>query len=140
MQPTADFLVPCSNPGWANMAAAALMTDDRQGFEPPTKKTAADCVTIGPCFVATVQRIPTAWSLLTKNIMPWDDSWDDNLGLFYAIPDASIRFSGRLRTPPKQTLPNHTMVVPSHLLHKNKNCPMVSLILPTALQTDPIGV
>ena len=84
MPPTADFLVPGSNPGRANMAAAPPMTVDRQGFEPPTKKNAAGCVTIRPCFVATVQRILTAWSLLTTNIMPWDDIWDDNLGLFYA--------------------------------------------------------
>ena len=83
MQPTADFFVAGSNPGRANMAAAPPMTVDRQGFEPPIKKSAAGCVTIQPCFVATMPRIPTAWSLLTINIMPWDDIWDDNLGLFY---------------------------------------------------------
>ena len=78
MQPTADFFVAGSNPG------RVPMTIDQQGFEPPTKKSAAGCVTIRPWFVATVLCIPTAWSLLTTKIMPWDDIWDDNLGLFYA--------------------------------------------------------
>ena len=78
MQPTANFFVAGSNPGRANMAAAPPMTVDRQGFEPPTKKPAASCVTIPPWFVAIVWCIPTAWSLLTTNI------WVHNLGLFYA--------------------------------------------------------
>ena len=47
------------------------------------KNYAAGYVTIRPWFVATVLRIPTAWSLLTTNIMPWDDIWDGNLGSFY---------------------------------------------------------
>ena len=48
------------------------------------KNYAAGCVTIRLWFVATVLRIPTAWSLLTTNIMPWDDIWDGNLGSFHA--------------------------------------------------------
>ena len=60
MQPIADFFIAGSNPGRANMAAAAPMTVDWQGFEPPTKKSAAGRVTIRPWFVATVLRIPTA--------------------------------------------------------------------------------
>ena len=66
------------------MATAPPVTVEWQGFEPPTKKSAAGCVTIGPWFFAAVLRIPTAWSLLTTNIMPWDDIWDHNLALFYA--------------------------------------------------------
>ena len=84
MQPTADVFDADSNPGQANMAAPPPMTVDQQGFEPLTKKSAAVCVTIRPWFVATVLRIPTAGSLLTTNIMPWEDIWDHNLGLFYA--------------------------------------------------------
>ena len=84
MHPAADFFIADSNPGRANMAAPPPMAVDWQGFEPPTKKSAASCVTIRPWFGATVQRIPTVWSLLTTNIMSWDDIWDDNLGFFYA--------------------------------------------------------
>ena len=84
MQTAAYFSVAGSNPSRANMAAAPPVTVDWQGFEPPTKKSAAGCVTIRPCFFAAVLRIPTAWSLLTTNIMPWDDIWDHNLALFYA--------------------------------------------------------
>ena len=84
MQPTADFFAAGSNPGQANIAAAPPMRVDGQGIEPPTKKSAPGCVTLQPWLVARVLRIPTAWSLLTTNIMPWDDIWDDNLGLFYA--------------------------------------------------------
>ena len=83
MQPTADFFVAGLNPGQANMAAPP-MTVNRRGFKPPTKKYAAGCGTIRPWFVATVLCIPTAWTLLTTNIMAWDDIWDDNLGLLYA--------------------------------------------------------
>ena len=95
MQHTADFFVAGSNPGRANMAAAPPMKVDQRGFEPPTKKYAADCVTIRPWFIATVLCIPIAWTLLTTNIMPWDDIWDDNLGLF----DANDPKKGGYTTP-----------------------------------------
>ena len=89
MQPTADFLVGGSNPGRANMAAALAMTVDRQGFEPPTQKSAARCVTIEPGFVVAQHASPLLGALKnplgdcligqnndftrgwTSNIMPW---------------------------------------------------------------------
>ena len=67
MQPTANFLVGGLNPGRANMAAVPAMTVNRQGFEPPTQKCAAGCVTIQPGFVVTATCLPTTWSLLTTN-------------------------------------------------------------------------
>ena len=84
MQPIADFFVAGWNGGRANMAVVPPMAVDRRGFEPPTKKYAADCVTIRPWFVAAVLCISTAWTLLTTNMMLWKYIWDDNLGLLYA--------------------------------------------------------
>ena len=58
MQQTADFLVGSLNPGRANMAAAPAMTVDRQGFEPPTQKSAASRVTIRPGFAVAQHASP----------------------------------------------------------------------------------
>ena len=73
MQPAADFLVGRLNPSQAHTAAALPMAVDRQGFEPPTEKSALRCATIRPWVVMTGMCIPNAWSLLTTNycIMPW---------------------------------------------------------------------
>ena len=65
MHPAADFFVAGSNPGQANMAAAPPMAVDWQGFEPPTMVW-CDSAAHPHC------------------LEPWDDIWDDSLGLFFA--------------------------------------------------------
>ena len=62
-------IVPCGNPTPKKLPTG--------GGEWPTFRTARAQRTVRPLC------IPTAWSLLTTNFMPWDNIWDHNLGLFY---------------------------------------------------------
>ena len=69
MQEAADTLVSGSNPGEANRSGAAAGVH-QPGFEPPTKKFAAWCVTIRPGVDMTQLRLPLLGAFSAKTFDP----------------------------------------------------------------------
>ena len=61
-QPAAWFYVGGSNLGRLTVVGGAAVIFARPGFEPPTKKSAAGCITIRPLLAPREAVLPTAWS------------------------------------------------------------------------------